>query len=131
MAPGSVQTVAPGISDSVQSSPSMVRQNGAASLEAVPAAPPPPRPPAAASGPAVAVGGRRVVAEVGAEPALGFLERHALAGVVVDELVASQLADAEVARRRVPEVEAADAGPRPHRERLGQHDAGVPLDVEE
>src|SRR6185312_2907157 len=75
--------------------------------------------------------GGRVVAEVGAQPALDLGDRHPLAGVVVDDLVAPELADREIAGGRVGEVEAAHAGAGPHRERLGQLDAGRALHVQQ
>src|ERR1700712_6126012 len=71
----------------------------------------------------------RVVAEVGTEPAFGFLQRPALAFGVVGDLVLGHPADHEVLRLRVAEVQAADGGTRPHRHRLGQLDAGALLDV--
>ena len=74
---------------------------------------------------------RGIVVEVGAEPAFDFGDGHALALVVVGDLVAVDLAEGEVARLGVGEVEAADAGAGPHGEGLGDLHAGVGLDVEQ
>src|SRR6476646_8804702 len=71
------------------------------------------------------------IAEVRPEPALGLLERHALAGGVVLHLVAGEPADGEVARERVREVDPADSGSRRHRERVRQRDAGRLLGPEQ
>src|SRR5262245_14554576 len=71
-------------------------------------------------------GGRsalRVVAEVGREPALDLRERRAAPRRVVDDLVAAEPPDGEVARARVREVEAGDARRGPHRAALGEPDA--------
>ena len=51
--------------------------------------------------------------------------------LVVGDLVAADFAEAEVARLGMSEVEAADAGAGPHRERFGDEHAGVGLDVEQ
>jgi hypothetical protein len=74
---------------------------------------------------------RRLVAEVGTEPALHFLGPSCPFEAVVDDLVAVDLAQGEVARLRMREVEPAHARPGPHGERLGDPHAGVLLDVEE
>src|SRR5688572_29635859 len=55
-----------------------------------------------------------VVVEVRAQPALDLLERHLLAQMVIQDLIALDLAEAEVARLRMGEIEAAHAGARPH-----------------
>ena len=65
----------------------------------------------------------RLVGEVRAQPALGLVERDALPGGVVLDLVAPDPADREVARLRVREVDAADARRRGRREGLGQLEA--------
>ncbi len=56
---------------------------------------------------------------------------HFLAGCVVGDLVAVDLAEREVARFGMREVEAADAGAGPHGEGLGDLHAGVGFDVEQ
>src|SRR5947209_11842254 len=71
----------------------------------------------------------RVVAEVGGQPALGFLQCPALALRVVGDLVLGHPSDHEVLRLRVREVPAADRGTGPHRHRLGQLDAGPRVDI--
>src|SRR5262245_45187444 len=73
----------------------------------------------------------RVVAKVGAEPALSFGQRPALALGVVGDLVLGQPTDYEVLRLRVREIPAADSSTGPHRHRLGQLDAGPLLDVQQ
>jgi hypothetical protein len=74
---------------------------------------------------------RRVVVQVRAEPALDLGYGHAFALGVVGDLVAVDLAEREIARLGVGEVEAAHARSGPHRKRLGNHHAGVGLDVEQ
>ena len=73
----------------------------------------------------------RVVIQIRPEPALDLGDGHALALGVVGHLVAVDLAEGEVARLGVGEVEAADARAGPHGERLGDQHAGVRLDVEQ
>ena len=63
----------------------------------------------------------RVVVQVRPEPALDLGDAHALALGVVGDLVAVDLAEAEVARLGVGEVEPAHARAGPHGERLGDH----------
>src|SRR5689334_24652954 len=70
----------------------------------------------------------RLVVQVGPEPAFDLADRHAFARVVVLDLIAIDLAEAEVTRLRVSEVEAAHARAGPHRARLGEHHAGVLVD---
>ena len=72
-----------------------------------------------------------LVDQVRGEPALRLGERHALPGRVVGQLVATDPADPEVVAVRVPQVVAGDRGARPHRERLGQPDAGPRLRLEQ
>src|ERR1700723_3663432 len=74
---------------------------------------------------------RRLVAQIGTEPALYLLGRHALTASVVDDLVAVDLPEREVARFRMGEVEAADARAGPHGEGLREEHAGALLHVEE
>ena len=57
-------------------------------------------------GPTPPRGFLRVVPEVRAEPALGFLEGHALARGVVFDLIAVEAAHGEVAGPGVTEIEA-------------------------
>src|SRR5262245_30827806 len=64
--------------------------------------------------------GLRLVAEVGPQPALDLGLGHPLAAGVVLDLVAADLADREVARLGVAEVEAGDRGGRGHGEGLRQ-----------
>src|SRR5690242_19320628 len=71
------------------------------------------------------------IAEVRPEPALGLVDRDALAGGVVLHLVEPEPADGEVARERVSEVDAAHCGCRGHCERLGQRDTGRLLGAEQ
>ena len=73
----------------------------------------------------------RVVVQVWAEPALDLGHGHAFALVIVGDLVAVDLAEREVARFGVGEVEAAYAGAGPHGEGLGDQHSGVRLDVEQ
>src|SRR6476469_6875142 len=72
-----------------------------------------------------------LVAEVGSEPALGLLDRPSLPAGVVGNLVGPELAEHEVLRLGVGEVEAADRCARPHRHAIGELDARHPLDVEQ
>src|SRR5689334_4953236 len=69
------------------------------------------------------------VVEDGRQPALRHREVHALAVGVVGDLVALHLADGEIARLRMREVETAHRGGRQHREVLGERDVGVPARV--
>src|SRR6478672_2963441 len=62
------------------------------------------------------------IAEVRPEPALGFLEGHALARGVVLDLVEPEPADGEVAGERMREIDPAHRGSGGHRERLRQRD---------
>src|SRR3954451_24650402 len=68
---------------------------------------------------------RRLVGEVRAEPLLGLGDRYALAHGIVLDLVACDPPDGEVPRRRVAQVDAADACRGPHREALGERDADI------
>ena len=54
-----------------------------------------------------------------------LVERHALAGGVVLDLVAGQASDREVAGAGIGQIDAADRSRRRHRERLGQREPGV------
>src|SRR6185295_2159686 len=77
------------------------------------------------------VGTLALVVQVGGEPALHRGDVHTLAPGVFLDLVALDLADAEVLGLRVPEVPAADRGGRQHGEALGQGDARVGLRPEQ
>ena len=52
-----------------------------------------------------------IVVEIRPEPALDFLHGHSLAQMVVEHLVAIDLAEAEIARLRMREIKSADAEP--------------------
>src|SRR6185437_7371414 len=73
----------------------------------------------------------RVIVEIGAKPALGLRDGEAFAGGVVLHLVAADLAQAEIARLRMREIEPADAGTGPHRERLRDLDTGRGLNIKQ
>src|SRR5262245_13440349 len=62
----------------------------------------------------------RIVVQHRREPALRLRDAPALARRIVLDLVALDLADAEVVRVRVAEVETGHGRARPHREALGQ-----------
>src|SRR5262249_205932 len=74
---------------------------------------------------------RWIVVEVGAEPAFDFGEGHVFAALVIEDLVAAEFADAEVLGFGMGEVEAADAGARPHRVTFSELDAGVLFDFQQ
>src|SRR5262249_49425163 len=76
-------------------------------------------------------GRQRIVVEHRREPALGLLDAPALARRVISDLVALDLADAEVMALGVAEIEPAHRGARPHREALGELDADPALAVEQ
>ena len=71
------------------------------------------------------------VRQIGGEPALDRRQVHALATVVVLDLVAADLAEREVARLRVREVEAAHRRRGMHREALGEPDPDALLAPEQ
>src|SRR5688500_11294209 len=58
--------------------------------------------------------GARIVVEQGSEPALRFRECPAFAPGVIFHLVAFDLADAEIARVRMAEIQPRNGGARPH-----------------
>src|ERR1700691_5088420 len=60
----------------------------------------------------------RIVVQIRSEPAFNFGHRHPLACRVVGDLIAVDLAQAEVTRFRVGEVETTYARAGPHREGL-------------
>src|SRR5450432_3243574 len=64
----------------------------------------------------------RLVGEVRTEPSLDLADAHGLAGGVIFDLTAVDLAHRKIARLGVPEVDAAHAGGGCHREALGQVD---------
>src|SRR5882672_6089446 len=73
----------------------------------------------------------RIIIEDGRQPLLGFLDAPAFALGIILDLVALDLADAEIVAFRVAEIEAAHGGARPHRKALGELDADAALDVEQ
>src|SRR2546422_1312220 len=89
-----------------------------------------PRPPSAAAR-RVQVLPERLVIQVRREPSLDLLGGHPLAGGVGGDLVATDLADGEVARIGVGEIESANGGGRVHCKGLGQSDAGRALGLEQ
>src|SRR3569833_506871 len=76
-----------------------------------------------ASGGRVACEGPRIVVQDRRQPAFTLRHAPALAAGIVFDLVALDLADAEVVAVRVAEIEPAHRGAWPHREALGQRDA--------
>src|SRR3954447_7146283 len=74
---------------------------------------------------------QRIVVKDGRQPLLGLLDAPAFALGVVFDLIALDLADAEIVALRVAEIEAAHGSAGPHRETLGQLDADAALDVEQ
>src|SRR5215207_8879955 len=76
-------------------------------------------------------GGSVLVHQVRSQPPFRVLERYALAGGVVGELVSTDAPHPEVAARGVPEVVAGHGRPGPHRVRLGEADAGPRLRFEQ
>src|SRR6266542_1223538 len=77
------------------------------------------------------VGTLALVVEIGGEPALGRGHVEPLPPRVVLDLVALDLADAEVLRLRVPEVVPAHGGAGEHGVALGQRDPRVGLGAEQ
>src|SRR5260370_36979740 len=64
-----------------------------------------------------------IVIEDRRQPSLGLGQRLVLAPCVILDLVALDLADAEIIAFRMAEIEAAHRGARPHREAFGELDA--------
>src|SRR6185369_14310379 len=77
------------------------------------------------------VGTLALVVEVGGQPALHRGHVQPLSPRVVLDLVALDLADAEVLRLRPPEVVPADRRAGQHRVALGQRDPGIGLGAEQ
>src|SRR5215467_4237031 len=73
----------------------------------------------------------RIVVEYRRQPSLALRERLVLAPRVIVDLIALDLAYAEIMTVRMAEIEAAYRGARPHREAFGQFDAGRVLGVEQ
>ncbi len=74
---------------------------------------------------------RRDVIEHRRQPAFGFRDRHALARGIVLDLVALDLADAEIKTLRTAKIKPGDRRAGPHRKILGQLDACGVLGVEQ
>jgi len=72
-----------------------------------------------------------IVPQPRAEPSFDFLQRHPLADMVVDGLVAAEFADCEVFGFRVREVQPAHAAAGPHGEAFSERHAGAPFHVEQ
>src|SRR5689334_25059376 len=77
------------------------------------------------------VGTLALVVEVGGEPALRGCQVEAFPAGVVLDLVALDLAHAEVLRLGPPEVVSADRGAGQHGEALGERHAGIGLGAEQ
>src|SRR5262245_27759068 len=76
-------------------------------------------------------GDERVVVEHGREPFLRFGDGPVLARSIILDLVALDLADAEVVAVGMAEIEPADRRPWPHGEALGELDPDAALGVEQ
>src|SRR5262249_3597804 len=74
---------------------------------------------------------QRVVVEHRREPLLRLGHAPALAGGVVLDLIALDLADAEIVALGMAKIEPADGSARPHGEALGELEADAPLTVEQ
>src|SRR5499427_5767552 len=74
---------------------------------------------------------QRVIVEHRREPLLRLGHAPALARGVVLDLIALDLADAEIVAVGMAEVESADGGTGPHGEALGKLEADAPLAVEQ
>src|SRR5689334_9886281 len=68
--------------------------------------------------------------QIGAEPLLHIPQLHSFALMVINYLIAIELADGEVFRFRVGEVKAAYACAGPHGAALSQVNSSILLDVE-
>src|SRR5580658_3880840 len=73
----------------------------------------------------------RVVVQVLSEPSLDFSYAHSLAFAIVDDLVAVDLAEAEISRFGMGEVESTHARAGPHRKRLGDQHSCIRLHIEQ
>ena len=74
---------------------------------------------------------RRVVVQVLSEPSLDFGYAHSLAFAVVGDLIAVDLAEAEIARFRMGEVKSTHARSGPHRKRLRDQHSCIRLHIEQ
>src|SRR3984957_14877980 len=74
---------------------------------------------------------QRIVIEDRRQPFFGLLERQAFTSGIIFDLVALDLADAEIIALRVAEIEAADRGAGPHGKAFGQPHADRALAVEQ
>src|ERR1039458_3868514 len=73
----------------------------------------------------------RVIIQIRSQPAFYFLQGHAFADVIIQQLVATKLANGEVFRFRVRKIKPAHAAGGPHRTALGELDTGVLLYIEQ
>ncbi len=71
------------------------------------------------------------IAQIGGQPALGLVEPPSLAFGIVGHLVALELADAEITRIAMGEIEAGNGRRRGHRETFGQCHASSRPDIEQ
>src|SRR5438105_2857117 len=69
----------------------------------------------------------RIVIKIRPQPPLDLTQRPSLTLAVILRLIAIDLANTEIPRLRMPEVNPADARTRPHCVRLRNHDAGLLL----
>src|ERR1700730_5034608 len=74
---------------------------------------------------------RRLVVQILPEPSLDFCHAHPLAFVIVGDLIAVDLAEAEISRFRVGKVEPTHARSGPHRKRLSNQHSSVRLHIEQ
>src|SRR5262249_53948773 len=74
---------------------------------------------------------QRVVIEHWREPFFGFGHSPSLAGGIVVDLIALDLADAEVMALRMAEIEPENGSARPHSKAFGQLDPDPPLALEQ
>src|ERR1700678_1870140 len=73
----------------------------------------------------------RIVVQVRPEPSLDLRYGHTLALVIVHDLIAFDLAEAEIARFRMSEIETAYARTGPHRKRFGNQHSSVRFHIKQ
>src|SRR5258706_1050775 len=73
----------------------------------------------------------RIIIKIGRKPAFHGAKVHLFAEMIIKDLVAINLADAEMLRLRVREIKSAHGTGGPHRVTFGELDAGVLLHVEQ